>query len=248
MTHFTWRWLPVYRYLRKLVDGGYVGRCYQCYMSFLGGPERDPHYRWRFDKNRSNGVISDYGAHMIDLARWLVGDVAKVSAHLSSFIDRLGIDGRPCESCNDTATVAMQFVNGAQGMIQVSDVVHMGDRLIAQKVILMGDSGTLEVDHSFARVFDPHAVLGTEIRGTRSGDKKFETLSIPDEYFGKAARENLLAPYVLQSVGARRFIDSILNDEPSVPSFYEGWKVQEVIDAAIESFNGDRWISIQESS
>jgi len=248
MTHFTWRWLPIYQYVRKLIDDGYIGKFFQCYMNFLSGLERDPNYRWRFDKKRSNGAICDYGAHMFDLARMLYGDVAKVSANLCCFIDRKDIDGQPCEAGNDSAIVAIQFENGAQGLIQLSEVVHMGDRVATQKVILLGDSGTLEVDHSFARVFDPNAIHGSEIRGTRNGENKFETLSVPDEFYGEAGRESLLAPYFQQSIGVRHFIDSIINDKPATTSFYDGWKVQQVIDAAIESHNNNRWIGINEFS
>lgn len=248
MTHFTWRWFPIYQYVQKLIDDGYIGQCYQCYMSFHSGLERDPNYRWRFDKKRSNGAICDYGAHMIDLARMLCGDIVSVSANLSCYIDRKGVDGQPCESSNDSAIVAIQFENGAQGLIQISEVVHMGDRVATQKVILFGDSGTLEVDHSFARAFDPHALPGSVIRGTRNSENKFETLSIPDAFFGKVDRNNLLAPYFHQSIGARHFIDSILNDKPATTSFYDGWKVQQVIDAAIESHDSNRWIAIKEAS
>jgi predicted dehydrogenase len=181
---------------------------------------------------------------MIDLARMLVGDIVKASATLSCFIDRKDSDGHSCDAANDSAAVALQFENGVQGLIQISEVVHMGDRVASQKVILLGDSGTLEVDHSFARFFDPHAMPGSEIRGTRNGENKFETLPIPDEFWVNVKRGELLAPYFQQSIGARLFIDSILNDEPAIPSLYDGWKVQQVIDAAIESHEQDRWVAI----
>ena len=54
---------------------------------------------------------------MIDLARWYVGDIAQVSGQLSSFIARPGLDGQPIDPANDAATVALQFANGAQGVI-----------------------------------------------------------------------------------------------------------------------------------
>ena len=244
MTHFTWRWLPIFQYLKKIVDDGYIGQCFQCYLSFFSGLERDPGYRWRFDKKRSNGAIGDYGAHMMDLARMLCGDVVKISAKLSCLIDRQGSDGQPCESGNDSATVAVQFENGAQGLIQICEAAHMGDKVATQKVLLLGDSGTLEADHCFARLFDPNSTYGSEIKGTRNGENMFEMLSIPDEYYGKANRKDVLAPYFQQSIGARNFVDSIMNDKPALPSFYEGWKVQQLIDAAIESHNSNRWINI----
>lgn len=95
MVLFTWRWQPHHLYLKQLVDEGYVGGCYQAYFSFLGPFGRDGEYQWRFDSQRSNGVVSDLGAHRIDFARWYVGDVCRVSAHLSSFVERPDAGGRP---------------------------------------------------------------------------------------------------------------------------------------------------------
>ncbi len=38
-----------------------------------------------------------------------------------------------------------------------------------------------------------------------------------------------------QSFGPRLFIDAILNDLPITPSFYDGYKTQQIIEAALES-------------
>jgi predicted dehydrogenase len=47
-----------------------------------------------------------------------------------------------------------------------------------------------------------------------------------------------------QSAGDRLFIDAILEDKPFAPSFYDGWKVQQVIDAAIQSHRDGRWVTV----
>ena len=41
---------------------------------------RKKEYQWRLDQKRANGALGDLGVHMIDLARWLVGDISQVSA------------------------------------------------------------------------------------------------------------------------------------------------------------------------
>jgi len=40
------------------------------------------------------------------------------------------------------------------------------------------------------------------------------------------------------------FIDAIAQDQTVAPTFYDAWKVQEVIDAAIESHDSGSWVSI----
>lgn len=50
---------------------------------------------------------------------------------------------------------------------------------------------------------------------------------------------------MVQSIGTRLFIDSILADQPVTPGFYEGMKVQEVIEAAFESDRSGCWVDVR---
>lgn len=240
MVFFTCRWLPHHRYLKGLVDDGYVGRCYHCSIRYVGGYARGAEYWWRFDRQRATGALGDLGSHMIDLAHWYVGDVAKVSACLSTFVERPGPADQPLDPANDAAMLNLQFANGAQGTIHLSAVAHVGDRGQEQCIILYGESGTLEADLSF---------LGTEIRGLRHGEEQFETLPVPGRLWGDVDKA---APFWTQfaevftrdPVGDRLFINAILEDRPVTPSFYDGLKAQKVMDAAITSHESGRWVEL----
>ena len=146
MVLFTYRWMPFFRYVRDLIDQGYIGRFYHCEFRFVMGWAREKEYSWRFDQNRANGVLGDLGAHMIDLARWLVGDISRVSAQLGVFVDRPGVEGGRINPANDSAFLLTEFANGAQGMIHVSVVAQMADRFMQQQVKLYGEAGSLEID------------------------------------------------------------------------------------------------------
>jgi len=50
--------------------------------------------------------------------------------------------------------------------------------------------------------------------------------------------------FATQSLGPRLFIDSILANQPVSPSFYDGMRTQQVIDAAIESHRSGQWITL----
>lgn len=236
MVLFTWRWQPHFRYLKQLVDDGYIGRWHHAHFRFLWTKGRQPEYLWRYDGNRSNGVISDLGAHMIDFARWYIGDVSKVSAHLATFVDRPGLDGQPAMAANDSALVMLAFDNGAQATIQVSAVNHHTD----MGVLLHGDSGTLEAKHLLSG-----GESAITIQGIRHNEAQFGRLVIPDELQQNLDEADLLDPYLKQSVGPRLFIDAILEDRPISPDFYDGFKVQEVIDAALESHRNGCWVSLK---
>jgi len=86
MIYFTNRWVPHFRYVRELIDEGYMGRCFHCHFHSLSGHGRKPS-GWRFDRQRGSGILGNLGSHMIDRARWYMGDIAKVSASLSIFTD-----------------------------------------------------------------------------------------------------------------------------------------------------------------
>ena len=238
MVLFTYRWLPAYLYARKLLDEGYLGRPFHCAMRYVCGFGRDPQDRWRLDPRRARGVVGDIGSHMIDLARWYLGDVAHVGAHLATFVGRVDSQGQPVESTNDSAALTLLFQNGAQATIQLSSVVHIGDRGQEQRVILSGESGTLEIHHTFR---------GAEIYGARSHEQQLTRLFSLD-YRSATADEHemtgMLAPFHDQPIGPRLFVDAIVENRAVSPSFYEGLKAQEVIDAAFESNRRGCWVAL----
>ena len=241
MTFFTSRFLPHYRYLKELIDEGYAGRCYHCHIRHLGGYGRQAAYSWRFDRQRTNGVLADLGSHRIDMTRWYVGEIARVSAHLVTLVERPGPQGRTLDPANDAAMLLLEFENGAQGMIQLSAVAHVADRAQEQHILLHGQSGTLEAHMSF---------LGTEIRGARHDEKQFGALSVPDHLWGDVDRtlshmDQFFEVFHRQSVGDRLFIDAILENQPVTPSFYDGFKAQQVMDAAIASHESGTWVAIE---
>jgi predicted dehydrogenase len=234
MTFFTFRWLPQYQYLKELIDEGYLGRCFDCHICLFTAGGRSGLYSWRYDRKHGNGMLSEYGAHMIDLARWLVGDIAKVNAHLRMFMHRPGPDGGVLDPTNDSVMLAIEFEKGTQGVMQLSSLAYLGTDHMDQRIALHGESGTLEVRATFTKA---------EILGARIGEKEFHPLPIPDRIMERVDKVN---PFHVRSqfTGDYVFINSILQDRPISPSFYDGLRAQEVIDAAKESHEKSCWVSL----
>jgi predicted dehydrogenase len=234
MIFFSFRWPPNHRYLKELIDQGYIGRCYDCHITLFTGSGRRGRYSWRYDSKHGNGVLGEYGAHMIDQARWLVGDISKVNAHLRMFLDRPGFDGGELDPTNDSVVLSIEFANGAHGSMQLSSLACLGLQGMDQRITLHGESGTLESRATFN---------GAKICGIRNGEKEFKVLPVPDRLLKGIDEKN---PYQIQSQfnGVYLFVDSVLNDAPIVPSFYDGFMAQKVIDAAKESSRVDKWINL----
>ncbi len=240
MTFYTWRWMPHYRYMRELIDQGAIGRLYHGHFSFFMGFGRKGDYRWRFDGTRANGILGDSGSHMFDLARYLVGDIARVSASLASHVQREPLPDQPLEPANDSAMALLDFVNGAQGTVQLSALARVDDPMLEQQVTLHGEAGSLVANFKIG--------AGPKLQ-IAQGNEPFQPVTIPAHLMtgidpAQPFMTQLVPMFVHQPIGCRLFIDAILAQQPVVPSFYEGWKVQQVIDAAIASHETAQWVAV----
>ena len=65
----------------------------------------------------------------------------------------------------------------------------------------------------------------------------FGPLIIPDELWEGVDPTTPAEVNLRHSVGDRAFIDAIVTDQPVTPSFYDGWKVQQVIEAAFTAYD-----------
>ena len=127
MVGFNYRFVPAIRQARQLIESGKLGRIYH-YRAVYLQEWILPHYGtpriWRLNKERAgSGALGDLGAHIIDLAHYLVGDIASVGAATRTFIDeRPSPDGSGNAKVNvDDAFVAtVEFTNGALGTLESS--------------------------------------------------------------------------------------------------------------------------------
>lgn len=243
MVMFTNRWLPHYQAINRLLEEGFIGQPYHAYFHWPSGWGRDNEekYHWMYDPQRAHGFLSELGAHIIDLARWYFGEIAAVSASLASFGRRVAPDGSIMTAANDSAFMTLDFANGAHASLHMSGVnlVGAGLKHTGQISILHGLNGTLET------CGDPWSNPPKfEIVGFCQGMEQAEMLAIPNDLLGGT---DIYAPFDVfkKSVaGPRQFVDAILNDKPITPNFYDGYKVQRVIEAALESAKTDQTVTL----
>ncbi|NCO42436.1 MAG: hypothetical protein COZ06_33925 [Armatimonadetes bacterium CG_4_10_14_3_um_filter_66_18] len=243
MVSFTARFLPHARYVKRLLDRHWCGRLFHFNLNKQAGYGGiDTPFKWRWDREQAGGgVLADLGSHGLDLARWLVGDIKRVCATLPTFI-RERPDVRTGElrevNVDDAAAILVEFENGVQGVLHISWVAHKGR---TQTVELCGEDGAL--------IFDSNPE-GWEmgLRGSRRGDEKRVELPVPPELWegiDDSTPERGFRSFIEDYPGpTRRFLDVILGDEPSAPSFYDGMKAQELIEAAQISDRERRWVEL----
>ena len=113
MCAFNYRFLPAVRLARQMIESGELGEIQHFrgrYLQEWGTTEGEI---WRFDKSLAgSGALGDLGAHVIDLARYLVGEIAAVSALTATF--------QPGRDVDDAVESAVAFESGAVGTIEAS--------------------------------------------------------------------------------------------------------------------------------
>src|SRR5207247_1892043 len=76
---------------RRMIREGKLGDIYHFRGAYLQDWITDPEFPlvWRLDKKvAGSGALGDIGAHIIDLALFLVGEIAEVVADLKTFIKK----------------------------------------------------------------------------------------------------------------------------------------------------------------
>ena len=124
MVAFNYRFVPAVRMIRDLIDQGAFGRIYHFRAMYLQEWIM-PHYGtpiiWRLEKDvAGSGALGDLGAHIIDLAHYLVGGIKSVSGLTSTFIKERdkGDGGTGLVDVDDAFAAAVEFENGAIGTLE----------------------------------------------------------------------------------------------------------------------------------
>jgi predicted dehydrogenase len=124
---FNYRFVPAVRQAYELIQSGALGRIYHFRAVYLQEWIM-PHYNqamiWRLRKSEAgSGALGDLGAHIIDLGRFLVGEMKSVSALTRTFVtERPSADGKKLEKVDvdDCFAAAVEFENGAIGTLEAT--------------------------------------------------------------------------------------------------------------------------------
>jgi predicted dehydrogenase len=67
---------------------------------------------------------------------------------------------------------------------------------------------------------------------------------VPDHLYGDVNRAEMWQIFKKQSIGPRAFIDAVINNSTVEPNFFDGYQVQCVIEAILESFKTARAVTV----
>jgi predicted dehydrogenase len=143
MCGFNYRFLPAIRFARDVIAAGELGEIRHFRARYLQswGDDGEP-MSWRFDRGQAgSGALGDLGAHIIDLARHLVGEITAVTGVTRTFLDERA--GQPVD-VDDAFAAVVEFEGGAVGTLEASRLCP--GRLNYLGLEINGSRGSIEFD------------------------------------------------------------------------------------------------------
>jgi predicted dehydrogenase len=193
------------------------------------------------------GALMDLGAHVFDLVRHLVGEIAEVSADLRTFIPERP-DPRTGEPApvdvDDVAVVQARAANGALGVIEASRLATgVQDEL---RIEIHGSRGALAfnlMEPNWLTVYDntqPEAPLG----GVR-GPQRIECVARYPKPYALGATKNPIGWPQFHVHCLFDFVHAVANGRAgSAPSFEDGLAAQRLVDACQRSHAAGAWVAV----
>lgn len=136
MVHENFRWQTPLLAVRAALDSGVLGRPYFGRVSFRTGYDVYGNQPYLAEVDRF--ILLDMGAHVLDLARWLLGEVERLSCRTAQV--KPGIAGE------DAATMLCNHIGGAASVVDCSYAVrHQPDAFPETSVEIDGDAGSLRL-------------------------------------------------------------------------------------------------------
>ncbi|MFM9278765.1 Gfo/Idh/MocA family protein [Paenibacillus jiagnxiensis] len=261
MVGFNYRFSPAVRLAKRLIDSGRLGKIYHFRAWFLQDWIMDPDFPlvWRLQKDvAGSGSHGDLGAHLIDLAHFLVGGMDEVIGMSETFIkerplaaEMTGLSAKGSAASDaprgevtvDDATLFLaRFENGALGSFE-STRFAAGHRS-TNAFEINGSLGSVKFD--FERMNELEVYFASDDEDVQGFRRVLAT--DPAHDYAEAwwppghtiGFEHTFIHEVLELSSA------IEEDRQPEPSFHDGVRCQAVLEAVERSIDERRWVKISE--
>lgn len=261
MVAFNYRRTPAVALAKKYIEEGSIGKILNFRGTYLQDWSADPNspLSWRFQKNiAGSGALGDIGTHVIDFARYLVGEISEVMSTAQTWIperpvqsggvDKLGTVKSDADvpkekvDVDDEISTLLRFDNGAVGSIEATRNAWGRNNFLTFEI--HGEKGSLIFNYERR---DELQVFFANDPEDRRGFRTVYTG--PAHPYGDA-----LWPIPALGIGygdtkiieVHDFIKSIVDDTDVSPNFEDGYKIALISDAILASAKQDKWIKVNE--
>jgi predicted dehydrogenase len=244
---FTFRYAPAMRYMKALIDEGFVGTPY-----IFNGYEQnsqwiDPATPLRQVDHTADqstlhvSSLEGYGAPIIDLGMWFVGSTYRsVVGTLRNFVPERVVraTGKMMRMNIDDGDIFIgEYENGALGSVQTS-FVTVGN-YPGLEARIYGSEGAI-----ICRLVEERGICESLKVATKDA-VEFREIEVPQRFYppGGSPRESWRTLFYANLVSS--FIGEIVDGGgDNEGDFLDGARVQEVINAVEVSFRERRWVDL----
>ena len=262
MVGFNYRRVPALALAQQMIDAGRLGEIRHVRARYLQDWLVDPEFplAWRLQKDRAgSGALGDLGAHSIDLAQFLTGQlIAGVSATTETFVksrplpsEAAGLAGRGDAAAGmgevtvDDAAVFFARTDG--GALATFEATRFATgRKNGMGIEVNGSDGSLYFD--FESMNELHVYDGT-VAATEAGFRRVLVTEPEHPYLsGWWPPGHVLGYEHTFTHEVADFVADIAAGRDPSPSFRDGLQVQRVLDAVEESAAQEsRWTPVRPS-
>lgn len=249
MVWFNQRRFPAVTLAKQMIDAGALGRVFHYRATYLqdwtiskDAPFGGPTF-WRLDlKTAGSGVTGDLLAHAIDVAMWLNGPIAELSALTETFIKERKTQEDSSKvvkvEIDDASQCMVRFANGAIGTFEATRYAR--GRKNANVFEINGEFGSLSFDSEMPDQL--HFYNHKDDSRTRG----WKTISVWDSnqpYMDHWWVPGMGVGYEHTFVhAAADFLADLGDGKKRVPDFADGLRTQRVCDAILASAKKGAWL------
>jgi len=257
MCGFTYRFAPAVRLAKQMIEAGELGEIYHMRAVYLQDWIMDPEFPlvWRLQKKiAGSGALGDLGAHIVDMAHFLVGQIRSVCGTMQTFIKE-----RPLEEATVGSKLTDRRASARRGRVSVDDAVVFCARFAN------GALGTFEATRFAGGHKNGHR---WEINGSKASIAwHFEDMNVL-EYWkaGESATQGFRKVLATSAetpgfenwwpdghiIGygecfvneVKEMMDAIAEGRQPSPSFEDGVRCQAVLEAVVQASKEKGWVNV----
>lgn len=259
MVAFNYRHTPAVALARKLIEQGRIGSILNFRGTYLQDWSADPHspLSWRFQRQvAGSGAVGDIGTHVIDMARYLAGEITAVNAITKTYIterprqsgslDKLGAADQKSDAPKDPVDVddemltLLRFASGAVGSIEATRNAYGRNNFLTFEI--HGSQGSIHFN------YERRDELQVMFASDPSDCRGFRTI-----YTGPAhPHGGALWPIPALGIGYGEtkiietyiFTKAVIEGTDPRPNFEDGYRTSQIADAILASGQSGSWTNV----
>ena len=249
---------PAVQYAKRLIDDGALGEITRYRGCFLADYAHDPRgaLSWRFLRELAGlGVLGDLMSHVADMAQFLLGPIARVTAQAETQITRrpkveMGsgthfavVEGGELGDVEneDVVMSLVEFASGVRGSLEATRVLV--GRHVEMSFEVHGTQGALRWDFQRMNELEVYRPLST---GDEGAATVFMGPGHPDYVHFQPGPALSMSFDDLKVIEAHLFLQSVIDGQQREPGVREILQAAKALDAMARSFESGRWEEVRD--